>query len=133
MLRPIEEVPGYVDILYNLLAERTPEQSISHREMPTKEQHTVFVDGEPYFCWYMIIIASQPVGSVYLTDQREIGIAIFKKHRGQGYAKQAVKDIIALHPGDFLANINPDNFASRMFFTENFRTERIQETYRCSL
>jgi hypothetical protein len=38
-LIPISEHPDAARILYALLAERTPEQSISHKKMPTWEEH----------------------------------------------------------------------------------------------
>jgi predicted acetyltransferase len=132
MLKSIYEIEGAGRILYDLLAERTPEQSISHKEMPSYEEHRAFINSKPYLCWY-IIYASSPVGAIYLTKSREIGIGIFSKHKSKGYGTKAVKDLISLHPGKFLANINPDNFASRMFFMENFKAKLIQETFECSL
>ncbi len=102
--------------LWELLGERTPEQSISHRSMPTWEQHCTFVDARPYECWYLIADARWIVGACYLTKQREIGVSIFRAHHRQGHASRAVAELMRLNPGRFLANINPANEASIALF-----------------
>ena len=118
------------EVLYELLKERTPEQSISHTEMPTMRQHKMFVASQPYFAWYLIEgLDCEILGAIYLTHQREIGIGIFKEFKSKGYGTEAVKKLMELHPGKFYANINPDNFASRMFFQEQFGAKLIQHTY----
>ena len=116
-------------LLYSLLSERTPEQSISHKEMPTYEQHLAFVDSKPYGAWYVVVAGMEEVGATYLTRQNEIGIAIFKAHRGNGYAKEAIQELMKLHDGPFLANINPRNGASIGLF-RNLDFNLIQETYK---
>ena len=53
----VEVNPHYlphVTFLYELLAERDPVANISHREMPTFDQHRKFVDSRPYKAWYLI-------------------------------------------------------------------------------
>ena len=131
-LKPVAGVPESSFILYSLLKQRTPEQSISHKEMPSWPDHIQFIASEPYLCWYLIF-DEDAVGAIYLTKQREIGIGIFNQHQFKGYGKQAVKMLIEKHPGPFYANINPNNFASRRFFGENFDGQLIQYTYKCSI
>jgi len=114
-------------ILYKLLGERTKDQSISHKEMPTMEQHIKFVDSCPYNYWYLIMV-EDVVGSVYLTYQNEIGISVLKEHRGNGYATQAIKKLMEKHPCQFLANINPKNKASIKLF-EKLGFKKLQVTY----
>lgn len=126
-------------ILYDLLSERTPEQSISHRKMPTWDEHVEFFNSRPYKEWYLIQnkrIEYEPecsvieqVGSCYLTKQNEIGIFIFNKHQGNGYGKASVKELMTRNDGPFLANINPRNFVSQGMF-ESLGFERIQETFK---
>lgn len=131
VLIPVDEFPGGVEVLYLLLEERTPDQSISHKDMPTFEEHKRFVENNPYQYWYLIFDKDEEeaVGSIYLTYQREIGISIFKDCRGNGYATDAIKVLKKRHPGRFLANINPKNKASITLFTEKFNARLIQETY----
>ena len=124
---------GSLQQLYDLLAERDPEVNISHKEMPTFSEHCGFVLSHPYAYWYLILKIehiSPPVcvGSIYLTDQREIGIAIFKNHQGFGYGSDAVKELMKMHPGKFYANISPHNPASVKFFKQ-FGAKHIQNTY----
>ena len=124
--------------LYDLLKERTPEQSISHKKMPTMVEHVDFIRSNPYPHWYLIEADKTPtkpvefLGSVYLTKQREIGIFIFKKHQGEGYATEAIKEIIKMHPGKFLANVNPANEPSNKLF-EKLGGKIIQHTYEVEL
>jgi RimJ/RimL family protein N-acetyltransferase len=115
-------------ILYNLLAEREPHQAISHKGMPTMEEHIRFVQSRPYQCWYLIEVGETYVGAIYLSKQREIGISIFKAHRGRGFARAAVAEIMHKWPGRFLANINPSNQDSIRFFRQ-LGGKHIQVTY----
>ena len=110
-------------VLYELLKERTKEQSISHYHMPTMAEHIAFVRTIPYDAWYLI--ESTPpakkawVGAIYLTPKREIGIFIFREHQGNGYATAALAALRRMHPGRILANINPANEPSLAFFRKH--------------
>ena len=110
----------YIDqeLLYSLLEERTPQQSISHKEMPTWEEHKAFVESEPYAAWYFITdkVHRYVCGAIYLTHDNEIGIFIFNNHTGKGYGRAAVDALREKYKGPFLANINPRNAASIGFF-----------------
>lgn len=107
---------GNCRLLYQLLQERKPEESISHKEMPTWEEHCTFVMSQPYLGWYLAWVNDKVVGACYLTHQREIGVSILLSERGHGYGVDAVQCLIAKFPGRFLANINPANSASLMMF-----------------
>ena len=114
--------------LYALLKERELSQSISHRVMPGYLDHIDFVDSRPYYAWYFIEHDGHVSGSIYLSKQREIGISVFKKDQKQGVATWAIKELMDIHPGKFLANINPDNIASANLF-KKFGFKLIQHTY----
>ena len=135
-IQDIYTFPNHLDILYEILLEREPGQSISHTKMPTREEHKGFVDrihklGHcPYKAWYFIQQAGgEIVGTVYLTNEREIGVTIFKRYHRRGYGKSAVQILMAKHPGEFLANINPANQKSIEFF-EKIGFNHIQNTYK---
>lgn len=115
-------------ILYRLLSERTPEQSISHKEMPPLDKHIRFVESLPYKAWYMVVVDHVVVGATYLSKQNELGIAISEVFRGQGHARWALEEMMRLHDGPFLANINPKNEASISLFT-GLGFNLLQETY----
>lgn len=116
-------------LLYQLLGEREPHESISHRGMPHYDDHCDFVASRPYAHWYLVEDAGCCVGAVYLTRQGEIGVGIFKAHRGHRYGHDAVVEVMRLHPGRLLANINPANAASIALFRQlGFGPEPIQIT-----
>lgn len=129
-LVPIHLVADHESYLFQLLAEREPEESISHRKMPTYGQHLEFVRAHPYRHWYMIRNERDVVGSIYLTKANEIGISVFRVHRHLGYARAAITALMARHPGEeFLANINPANAKSARLF-ESLGFHVCQKTYR---
>ena len=123
------DTKAFIWHLYELLQERTPEESISHRRIPSWSSHVEFVKSNPYHVWYVIEVDGYTVGATYLTKQREIGIFIFKAYQGQGYGKQAVKMLMEKHPGPYLANVNPANEKSKKLW-ESLGGEVIQHTYR---
>jgi RimJ/RimL family protein N-acetyltransferase len=112
----VYDEPGAVRILYDLLKERTPEQSISHKAMPSFERHAAFVASKPYLGWYLLKAGEEYVGSVYLSKRREVGIFLFESAAGNGYGRQAIALLRELWPGRLLANVNPANVASVGFF-----------------
>lgn len=138
ILAPVASVPNAVHVLYELLKERPPEAAISHKRMPTFEEHAAFVRSKPYLAWYLIGLPDHPhlagyqehtiVGSIYLTPAREVGIFIFRAYHGMGYGKEAIRLLREAHPGRILANVAPGNAASHKFF-QGLGAVKIQETY----
>jgi RimJ/RimL family protein N-acetyltransferase len=136
-----------VEFLYELMKEREPEVNISHRALPTFEEHRRFVEHRPYRFWYLIEVVEETrttpgqvgpasneegmrvtrVGYISATHANEIGIVIRKAHRGRGYGPAAIKALIEKHRsnpaeagirnGNWLANIAPANEHSRHIFT----------------
>lgn len=128
ILVPVASVPNAVHILYELLKERPPEAAISHKRMPTFEEHAAFVAGHPYQVWYLLKVGGTCVGSAYISKQREVGIFIFRSHHGRGYGRQAIRLLREAHPGRLLANVAPGNAASHQFF-KALGAVKVQETY----
>ena len=50
--------------LYNLLMERDARANISHKKMPTYNQHVAFVSAKPYSKWYVILYDTNEAGSI---------------------------------------------------------------------
>lgn len=126
-----------VNILYEFLEDRmqTPEFNISHRKMPSFDEHTHFFyrggDNEepPYRAWYFILNQEDSIiGSIYLTKAREVGVYLVPEARGKGLGKLAVDLLMVKWPGRFLANINPANARSIAMF-EELGFKHIQNTY----
>ena len=118
-----------VQFLYNLLEERKPVTYISHKKMPTYEEHVNFVKSSPYSKWYIIEVDEERAGSIYLTKQNEIGIFLNEGLQEKGIGSNALNVLIGKNPDlRYLANINPENKKSIEFFKKlGFRL--IQYTY----
>ena len=115
--------------LYELLKERKPSTNISHRKMPTFNEHVNFVLSKPYSKWYIIYYGKNKVGSIYLSKQNEVGIFVKKAFVMKGIATEALKLLMELNPREgFLANINPKNKKSIEFFKKN-KFKLLQHTY----
>lgn len=115
--------------LYELLKEREASTNISHKKMPTYNEHMNFVLSKPYSKWYIIYYGRNKVGSIYLSKQNEIGIFIKEVFFMKGIGTDALKLLMELNPRErFLANINPKNKKSIEFFKKN-RFNILQHTY----
>lgn len=118
--------PYASDILFQLLAERPRANWISHKEMPTREDHETFVVSKPFRYWYLLEIEDVVVGALEATELNEIGVAIFQRYQRLGYARQALGVFLSTHeplPGiaakrnyRWLANIGYENHGSQKFF-----------------
>ena len=109
-----------VEFLFNLLKERDPRANISHNKMPTYDEHVNFVKSKPYSKWYIIFKSEQKVGSIYLTKNNEIGIFLSKKFQVKNIGKFALNELMKKNPCKrFLANVNPKNKISNVFFKNN--------------
>ena len=136
--------PGALEFLYELLKEREPEINISHRALPTFEQHRQFWHRRAYRFAYLLVRQAEGkeevawIGYISATPQNEIGIVLRKQYRGNGFGPQAIKALMAMHRpnpaeasvrnGHWLANIAPGNAHSRHIF-ERLGFREIQRTY----
>ena len=122
-----------IRFLYALLKERDSKANISHKKMPTYSEHIKFVNSKPYNKWYIIKFKNKKIGSIYLTNQNEIGIFIKKDIQGKNLGRQALSLMIDKNPRKrYLANVNPKNSKSIKFFKSNgFKI--IQHTFELDL
>ena len=126
-LLPINEKD--YEFLYELLSERKQITFISHKKMPTYEEHVKFIESEPYSKWYIIQIDDKKIGSIYLTKENEIGIFLKESIQRSGIGSNALNKLIDINPGlRYLANINPKNEKSIEFFKKS-GFKLIQYTY----
>ena len=117
------------EFLYDLLNERHPSANISHKKMPSFSQHVTFVLSKPYSKWYVIEAFQKNVGSIYLTENDEIGIFIKTDFHGKGIATCAMNQLMKKNPRSrYLANVSPKNKKSIKFF-KNHEFNLIQYTY----
>ena len=112
--------------------ERDSRQNISHKKMPTYNQHVSFVSSKPYSKWYVILHGVNKAGSIYLTSQNEIGIFIKKSFQNKKIGNTALCELIQKNPKKrYLANVNPKNKKSIQFF-KNYGFKLIQHTFELS-
>lgn len=130
--------PTAIAVLYALLRERPVEAQISHKIMPTYQEHTTFVRSVPYRMWWLIRVDGEFVGDLHATENNEVGIFLFRKARGKGYGAKAVKLFMARHkplaaiPAKrvraWLAHIAPENEAGAAFF-EHLGFKLVEQTW----
>tara|TARA_Y100000996_G_scaffold395036_1_gene359888 strand:- start:64 stop:486 length:423 start_codon:yes stop_codon:yes gene_type:complete len=107
-LLPINEKD--YEFLYELLSERKQITFISHKKMPTYEEHVKFIESEPYSKWYIIQIDDKKIGSIYLTKENEIGIHFFTQYEESERFQNVIKEFFLKEPQDrFVMNVSPKN------------------------
>ena len=115
--------------LYTLLSERESLVNISHKTMPTYDEHLNFINSKPYSKWYIVKKNTQSIGSIYLSKQNEIGIFIKKEFQKDGLGTASMKLLMEKNPRSrYLANVNPKNLKSQKFFKKS-GFKLIQNTY----
>ena len=103
------EEPDY-NFLYELLSQRKKIMNISHKKMPTYEEHVKFIESEPYSKWYIIQIDDKKIGSIYLTKENEIGIHFFTQYEESKRFQNVIKEFFLKEPQDrFFMNVSPKN------------------------
>ena len=119
--------------LFELLKDRDPRANISHKKMPSYNEHLKFIKSKPYTKWYIILKSKYRIGSIYLSKNDEIGIFLSKKYQGKNIGNDALKELIRKNPRErYLANVNPKNKKSSIFFKNN-NFKLIQHTYEMML
>ena len=108
------------DFLYDLLKQRKPEVNISHKKMPTMKQHEKFVSSKPYKKWYVIKFLNESIGSIYLSNQNEIGFFLKKEYEKNVIRNYILDLFIKKNPqSEYFVNINPKNKKLSKFFQNN--------------
>ena len=115
--------------LHDLLSQRHSIVNISHKRMPTWEEHVKFIKSKPYSKWYIVYSGDERIGTILLTLENEVGIFLKKNIQHKGVGSFALKLLIKENPHlRYLANINPNNKKSIKFFKKN-DFKLIQYTY----
>ena len=117
----------YEKFLFDLLKDRKPWESISHKKMPHYDEHVKFVRSKPYKKWYIIDYRG-PVGSIYLTHENQVGIFIERHNQGRKFGAKALNMLLEDSPNveTIYANIGAFNSRSLCFFVmKGFKQERV--------
>ena len=114
-LRLVEKTEQDYEILYKLLKEKR--NAISHRKMPTYEDHKNFVLNHPYRSWMIIYNENKVTGSIYIHHDNSIGLnlqtnlatsdieAILNEVTSEYAPLEEKKSVI---PNYFFLNVSPD-------------------------
>ena len=106
--------------LYDLLKNKDPNANISHKKMPSYDEHVKFVMSKPYTNWYIIEYEKKNVGAIYLSKQDEIGISVSNDYEYDQIAKSALKLLMKLNQRKrYLANTSPKDVRSQEFLLKN--------------
>lgn len=93
--------------LYELL--KTREYSISHKEIPSFEEHSNFVQNHPYHKWFIIENQSNLIGSLYIHKDNSIGLDILNQF------EELIPDLLSLlekryKPLPYIKSVRSKNF-----------------------
>ena len=115
--------------LFDLLKQREGIVNISHKSLPTWEEHVEFIKNNTYQSWDIIWVDDVRIGNIYLTDRDEIGIFLDKESQSNGYGSIAINEFMKKNGKKrYLANIRPTNYKSIQFFGKHGFIH-IQNTY----
>jgi len=115
--------------LFDLLKQREGIVNISHKSLPTWEEHVEFIKNNTYQSWDIIWVDNVRIGNIYLSDRDEIGIFLDKKSQSNRYGSIAINEFMKKNGKKrYLANINPTNYKSIQFFGKHGFIH-IQNTY----
>jgi hypothetical protein len=115
--------------LYDLLKTRDPLANISHKKIPSYDEHVNFILSNPYTIWYIIEYEGKKIGSIYLSKQDEIGISFVDDSFHDQFGNRVIKLLTKKNPRKrYLANVSPLNKKLQNFFVNNGFTE-LEYTY----
>lgn len=115
--------------LYQILKERKSTTNISHKKMPTFNEHVNFVSSKPYLKWYIIFNHNKKIGSIYISKQNEIGLHFKNLEWKEKFAEIAIILLMEKNQKErYLVNINPKN-KKMLNFYKNKGFKLIQYTY----
>ena len=84
--------------LFELLKERDPRANISHKKMPSYNEHLKFVKSKPYTKWYIILKSKHRIGSIYLSkndESFENGLLEYPQYtKPQVWEEKSVPDVL---------------------------------------
>ena len=102
-------------VLLNLLENR--DYSISHLNLPSKNDHLLFVKSKPYRYWAIVLENNLPVGTVYIKSNNSIGLNLIQQKKQLVYkilrhiknSFNPLKEVKSKVPPYFYVNISYAN------------------------
>ena len=113
--------------LYKLLKNRPPKENISHKKLPSFNQHIKFIKSNPYQKWYIIEKNRKKIGTIYFSKQNEIGIHFLPRTQNELISQAAIQELIRKNPGKkYFTNVNPKNYSLIKFFEKQINSISIE-------
>ena len=111
-------------VLLKLLENR--DYSISHLNLPSKNDHLMFVKSKPYRYWAIVLEDNLPVGTVYIQSNNSIGLNLLQQkkqlvHKILRHIKTSfnpLKEVKSKAPPYFYLNISYENNKLRKILCE---------------
>ena len=75
-----------IEFLYEMLKERDSRINVSHKELPTFQQHKKFVKSKPCDGWYIIMAQEKKVGHIQIYNPQGEATAYIGNHKENGGA-----------------------------------------------
>ena len=113
--REVEQTANDIDLLFSLLKNR--KLNISHKIMPTYEEHSSFVKKNSYRFWYLIFSDDEFIGSFYILNNNHVGINFIDDNQYQVIDEtldfisskfKPLKAIPSKRVENFFINVPPD-------------------------
>lgn len=107
-LDPVIPSDSQTELLYQQLSSRT--YNISHRELPSYENHKKFVAKHPYRAWFIIKSKDVVLGNVYIQYDNSIGLNC--SHEINESQIKSILDVIniKINPLDPIPSVRSDKF-----------------------
>ncbi len=132
----VRKTEEHAAVLYKLLKKRLYSNNISNTNLPTYDEHELFVFSNPYRAWYLIQYEKNYVGSLYLLKSNSVGIFLLPRHIN--FFAPAIKFLMArykplpliksVRAPFFSINISPEN-ADLIKAIRSFGGKLVQQTY----
>ena len=114
-----------IEVLYELLKTRI--HSISHKSIPTFEQHTKFVKNNPYRVWYLLSDNQGYFGTVYVAENNNIGINIDSSRLNDTLKKIIRKIESEIRPLSPITSLRNEKFTINVPITNQIMISAIKE------
>ena len=129
----INKSKEHIHTLYNLLQSR--KHTISHKYLPSFEEHSHFVKNHPYRYWYLVKQGDHYMGSIYIKDDNSLGINLASEieliKKSILYLLKNFKPLLpvkSVRSEKFHINIAPENIQFRDTLIE-LGAELIEHTF----
>ena len=130
----VEKTTKDATLLFEILKKRTP--SISHKSLPTFQEHKNFVLNHPYRAWFIVKNNSDHIGTVYILKNNSIGVNLIKEKKTatpwvikEILSKyKPLKEIKSVRAAEFDFHVSPRN-ADFVSILEKMGARLAQSTY----